>query len=281
MTEEVDMQPTTSRIPVLCYHSIGNEERDGTLHWSVAPAMFDEQMALLVARGRTPLTVSDYAATLQNRSSLPPRPVLVTFDDGFDDLATAALPILRKHGIAATAFLISSRIGTPKRGHGDPMLDWDQVAELRTAGMEIGSHSHTHRALDTLTRADAMDEIRRSKEAIEDQVQQPVASFAYPYGYHSATVRRQVIEAGYTSACAVKNALSHPADDAFAIARILIDRTMGVDTIDGIIDGRDWPTAWSGERLRTRGWRAYRRVRGVVRSAERPSAAADHHAVSS
>jgi hypothetical protein len=97
-----------------------------------------------------------------------------------------------------------------------------------------------------------------------------VTSFAYPYGYHSRAVRRAVVDAGYTSACAVKNALSHPDDDVFAIARVLVERTTGVAGIDDLLEGRGWPMSWRGERLRTRGWRAYRRVRHVLDGARRP-----------
>lgn len=258
-------QPGTA-VPVLCYHSISDEHRDGTLRWSVSPGDFDEQMALLAARAHTPLTVSEYAAVLRDAKPLPPRPVLVTFDDGFADLATAALPSLLRNGITATAYVITSRLGTVASRDTAPTLDWDQLAELRASGVEVGSHSHTHRALDTLSRIEARREIELSKQLLEDGLREEVSSFAYPYGYHSSTVRQQVSAAGYACACGVKNALSHPADDVLAIARVLVQRDMGVDGLEALLDERGWPLAWRGERLLTRGWRAYRRARYLVRS---------------
>lgn len=264
-----EIQPTAV-VPVLGYHSISDEWRDGTRRWSVSPRDFDEQMALIRDRGHTTLTVSQYAAVLRKEAPLPPRPVLITFDDGFADLVETALPILRRYGLTATAYVISSRVGGPPSPGGDPMLDWDGLRELSAHGVEIGSHSRTHTCLDCLRPAELDAEVGRSRRELEDGLQAAVSSFAYPYGYYSPTVRRAVVEAGYSSACAVKNALSHAEDDVFAIARVLIERDTGPGGLDRLLDGRGWPLAWRRERLRTRGWRAYRRLRHLARTA-RPS----------
>jgi len=258
---------TRTVVPVLGYHSISDERRDGTLRWSVSPGVFDEQMALLRDRGRVPLTVSGFASVLRGVAPLPARPVLVTFDDGFADLATAALPVLQRYGVVATAYVITSRVGPPPRPGADPALGWDELTALCDGGVEIGSHSHTHRALDCLRRDEVRREVGLSRQVLEEGLGEPVSSFAYPYGYHSAAVRREVRSAGYTSACAVKNALSHDSDDVFAIARILIEREMTTATLDALFDGRGWPLTWHGERLRTRCWRAYRRVRHGISAA--------------
>jgi peptidoglycan/xylan/chitin deacetylase (PgdA/CDA1 family) len=147
---------------------------------------------------------------------------------------------------------------------GDPALDWDGLRELRAHGVEIGSHSRTHHALDCLRPRELPSEITRSRRELEEGLREPVRSFAYPYGYHSPAVRRAVRAAGYSSACGVKNALSHEEDDVFAIARVLIERGTGIAGLDALLDGRGWPLAWRGEHLRTRGWRTYRRVRHFV-----------------
>jgi peptidoglycan/xylan/chitin deacetylase (PgdA/CDA1 family) len=263
----VTSAPPKTVVPVLGYHSISDEYRDGTLRWSVSPADFDEQMALILARGHTPLTVSRYAAALRGEAPLPPRPVLITFDDGFADLAETALPVLIRYGLRATAYVITSRLGVQPPPGGDPTLCWDRLRELRTYGVEIGSHSRTHHALDCLRPRELRLEIARSRRELEDGLQASVSSFAYPYGYHSPAVRRAVRAAGYSSACAVKNALSHEEDDVFAIARVLIERRTGAAALETLLDGDGWPLAWRGEHLRTRGWRAYRRVRHFVHSA--------------
>jgi peptidoglycan/xylan/chitin deacetylase (PgdA/CDA1 family) len=252
-------------IPILAYHSIGDQRRDGTTRWSVSPGDFDEQMALIAERGCHALTVARYAAALRGEAELPPGPVLVTIDDGFTDLATTALPVLERYGIVATAFVISSRIGA--RGCSpDAALSWEQLHELRAHGLQIGSHGHSHRALDCLPPREAEDEVRSSKRRLEEGLGTEVVSFAYPHGYSSARVRRAVQAAGYSSACAVKNALSHRDDDLFALARVLIERDTGVARIARLLDGEGAPRSWHGERLRTRGWRTYRRARQLLGS---------------
>lgn len=256
-------------VPVLGYHSIGDAPRDGTLRWSVPPGAFDEQMALLRQRGRTPLTVSHYADLLRGRRPLPPRPVLVTFDDGFSDLVTTALAVLRRYQLPATAYVITVRIGTGRPVDEHRFLDWEELDELRAHGVEIGSHGHTHRALDCLSAADLRTETVLSRHVLEEGLQEQVRSFAYPYGYHSPAVHRAVRAAGYTSACAVKNALSHAGDDAFAIARVLIERGTRTEDVDALLDGRGRPMAWHGERVRTRAWRAYRRTRRALDTVRR------------
>lgn len=252
--------PTRTAVPILAYHSIGDLPRDGTMRWTVSPGDFDEQMALIGELGRSTLTVEQYAAALRGEASLPPDPVLVTFDDGFDDLATTALAVLERYRIVATAFVVSGWVGA-RAADGGPALDWGQVRELRAQGLQIGSHGHSHRALDCLPRTEVEREVRSSKRLLEEGLGEEVASFAYPYGYSSPLVRRTVRAAGYSSACAVKNALSHPRDDGFALARVLVTRDTGAVGIARLLDGQDAPLSWPGERLRTRGWRAYRRAR--------------------
>jgi peptidoglycan/xylan/chitin deacetylase (PgdA/CDA1 family) len=248
-------------VPILAYHSIGDRPRDGTMRWSVSPGDFEEQMAALAERGRQALTVAQYAAALRGQAAPAAGAVVVTFDDGFADLATTALPVLRRYRLVATAFLVSSWVGgrAPDAG---PVLDWEQVRELRAGGVQIGSHGHSHRALDCLPPADAEREVRLSRQVLADGLGEEVVSFAYPYGDNSARLRRAVRAAGYSSACGVKNALSHEADDLFALARVLVTRDTGAARIARLLDGEGAPLSWRGERLRTRGWRAYRRMRG-------------------
>jgi peptidoglycan/xylan/chitin deacetylase (PgdA/CDA1 family) len=254
-------RPLGMPVPILGYHSIGDRPRDGTMRWTVSPGDFDEQMALIGELGRSTLTVEQYAAALRDDEvSLPPDPVLVTFDDGFDDLATTALAVLERYRIVATAFVVSGWIGA-RAADGGPALGWGQVRELRAHGFQIGSHGHSHRALDCLPRTEVEHEVLSSKRLLEDGLGEEVASFAYPYGYSSPLVRRTVRTAGFSSACAVKNALSHPRDDGFALARVLVTRDTGAAGIARLMNGQDAPLAWPGERVRTRGWRAYRRAR--------------------
>jgi peptidoglycan/xylan/chitin deacetylase (PgdA/CDA1 family) len=148
------------------------------------------------------------------------------------------------------------------------MLSWDQITALPTNRVEIGAHSHTHPQLDTLPLSAADQEIRTSKALLEDHLGRPVDSFAYPHGYHSPQVRRVVEQAGFTSACAVKHAMSSLSDDRFALSRIIIDRDQTLESFHRLIVGESLHMAPRGERVQTILWRAVRRTMVRVKGSE-------------
>jgi peptidoglycan/xylan/chitin deacetylase (PgdA/CDA1 family) len=108
----------------------------------------------------------------------------------------------------------------------------------------------------------AAEEMRHSKQLLEDALGSVVSSFAYPYGFQSATVRRLVRAAGYTSACAVMNALSSSTDNPFALARLTVRADSKLARLRDWIAGADARVAPYPERVRTRAWRVYRAARG-------------------
>ena len=153
-------------IPILLYHSISDTASERFRRWTVRPEQFAAQVAHLRARSYTPLTVAQLAAaTARNPADLPPRPVVLTFDDGFADFYDRALPVLQEHRFTATLYVTTGFVGGTSRwlrsaGEGErPMLTWVQLRELRTSGIECGAHSHSHRPLDVLPRRVALDEI--------------------------------------------------------------------------------------------------------------------------
>jgi peptidoglycan/xylan/chitin deacetylase (PgdA/CDA1 family) len=252
-------------VPVLLYHGVASECSPEIARFTVTPAAFDRQMAHLADEGYQALTVSAFRpALLGNTERLPERPVLITFDDGFRNTLTEAVPIMARYGFTSTLYTTTGFMGegaTPGTNRsGDPMLSWAELSETAAAGVEIGAHTHTHPMLDTLPHAQALDEITRPKDLIEQHLQAPVPSFAYPHGYSSAWIRHSVQKAGYTTACAVKNALSHLNDDLFAIARLTIEASHSLDAFAAMVAGRGVALAGPREQLKTRGWRMARRA---------------------
>jgi peptidoglycan/xylan/chitin deacetylase (PgdA/CDA1 family) len=256
-------------VPVLLYHGVAGDCSESIARFTVSPAAFDAQLRYLADEGYQALTVSAFRpALLGSTEGLPARPVLITFDDGFRNTVTEAAPILARYGFASTLYVTTGFLGDGApgvNGYGDPMLSWAEVGELAAAGVEIGGHTHSHPMLDTLPHGEARTEIVRCKELIEDHLGRPVASFAYPHGYSSAWVRHQVQKAGYTTACAVKNALSHLDDDLFAIARLTIEAGHSLDTFIGMVTGRSAAVAGGREQMKTRGWRLARRAMATGR----------------
>lgn len=244
-------------VPVLLYHTVTEHPPSGLERLTVGRRRFAEHVAALRDSGRVGLTVSEFAACLRGDSQLPERPVLVTFDDGYADFLDAA-ERLAAAGLPPTLYVTTRQVGA---------IGMLTRRELQSLGetVEVGAHSRTHPRLDELAPGRLRDEVWGSKADLEDALQRPAYSFAYPHGNHDQVVRQAVIEAGFHSAAAVKNALSHDRDDPFAIARITVTAATSAERIGRLLQGHG-AAAWAGERRRTRAYRAYRRMRRRLRA---------------
>jgi peptidoglycan/xylan/chitin deacetylase (PgdA/CDA1 family) len=267
----------TEAIPILMYHSVADRASARFLPWTVSPGLFADHMDLIDAMGYTAVTVSRLAQAMQGGEPLPPRPIALTFDDGFQDFYTEALPILQAHRFAATLYVVSGCIGGTSRwladeGEGErPMLTWGQLREVADAGIECGAHSCTHPQLDVVSRDRARTEIVRSRQELEDGLGRSVHSFAYPHGYHDGVVRRLVEEAGYGSACGVKHVHSSLRDDRYSLGRVIVRRDDDPSRLLHLLRPGDLPLAPHGERLQTKGWRLARRAAAMVQARQRPA----------
>lgn len=255
---------STTSIPILLYHSISDRPAAGQERFTVTSRAFAEHVHAIRDSGRTALTVGELASRWRGEAELPSRPVVVTFDDGFAD-AQPAVELLLGAGLAASVFVTSGWLGR------EGMLTHDGLRKLAALGgrVEVGAHTATHPRLDELRNARLREEIWCSKAALEDVVQMPLRSFAYPHGAYDRRVRRAVIEAGFSAAAAVKNAISHSEDDPYALARVTIGASTSVRHVEMLLGGSGAPLAWRGERLRTR---SHRRVRRLRRALGRPLA---------
>jgi peptidoglycan/xylan/chitin deacetylase (PgdA/CDA1 family) len=244
-------------IPVLLYHSV----TDGPRHdwrYAVSRAGFAEHVAAVSASGREALRVTELADGLRSERPLPERPMAVTFDDGFADTYDA-VELLLAGGVPSTVYIPTGAIGARGR------LSRSAVADLaRLPSVEVGAHGVRHLYLDELDDRELDDEVRVSKAQLEEVTHVSVRSFAYPHGAYEGRARQAVISAGYRSAAAVKNAVSHARDDPFAIARWTVTHGTPASRIAEVLEGDGVPRAWANERLRTRAFRTVRRERRRV-----------------
>ena len=253
-----------STIPILCYHAVSDDTGGPLAPWAMSPARFDEHLDALADAGYRPVALDDLVRGVHDgEQDVPEGAVVLTIDDGYADVAHTIWPRLVERGWPATLYVTTGVAGG--NFHERPMLTPAQVHELSAAGLTIGAHGHTHVALDTVSPAAAAAEIRRSRDLVEEWTGRTVTSFAYPHGFHDRRVRRLVVEAGFRHACAVKQALSSPADDRHALARIMPTGDVTAAELVDQLGSLRTPVAVGGrEQLRTTAYRVVRRARQKV-----------------
>ncbi len=263
-------QDAHRKVPILMYHSISDSTNRKFKQFAVSPSLFTEHMSYLYQHNYTTLTVSQLVNAWTDSSTLPERPIVLTFDDAFTDFFTDALPVFKKYGFVATLYVVTKFVnGTsswlrPEGETARPILSWEQLAEISAYGIECGAHSHNHPRLDELARSAAQEEIVQSKALLEQHLTQEVSSFAYPYGSYTAATRQLVQEAGYVSGCAVKHAFSSAKSDPLALERLMVKADMSVDAFASLITRQNTLLATSYAGFQTTAWQIVRRSSASV-----------------
>ncbi len=204
------------KVIVLNYHKVDNQNHS----LSVLPPDFEQQMAFLKENGYHTVTPHEMYMAFTDGAPLPTNPVLITFDDGYADNYTYAYPILKKYGMKAAIFVITSLMGKP--GY----LTWGQAAEMEASGVvSIESHTVTHGSLTDLTDEQIRYELTEAKHDIEQRLGKEVEFLAYPTGAYNLHIASLVQEAGYKGAFTVRYGNMDRAANFYAIERVPIFHT--------------------------------------------------------
>lgn len=181
-------------IPILTYHYIrqlpGDDDPLGQ-NLSVSPENFARQMAYLKSSGYESMTFDDLRA-----GKIPKKPVIITFDDGYEDAYENAFPALKDNGMRGVFYVITGFVGR------DLYLTWSQINKMSEAGMVFGSHTVNHPDLtsNTITQEKIAQELSLSKKALEDRLDKTINDFCYPSGKATTATVDYVYEAGYKTA---------------------------------------------------------------------------------
>ena len=241
----------TGRVPILMYHSISHSGGD-KLHpyyrTDTTTKVFEYHMRYLSENGYSAISLSDTVASLKEGRSAAERPVVITFDDGYQNFYTEAFPILAEYGSSATVFLPTAFIGNSSRKFKNlECLTWNQVRELGKAGIRFGSHTVSHPQLKSLKTQDVQREIADSKNAIEQELGSAVTSFAYPYafpetdGAFTAQLRGLLEDAGYQNGVCTILGTTHRTADPFFLRRLPINSCDDLPLFGAKLDGGyDW-----------------------------------------
>lgn len=217
-------------INVLMYHQIGPFTRlEGPMraHRSTYCRVdrFAAQMAWLHRFGYRVLAMDEVLACVRGEMAVPPRAVALTFDDGYENFAEHAWPILKRYGFPAMVYLIAGLIGQPSswfaRDGRDtpPLMSAARIRQLRREGCDFGGHSVSHVKLAEQDDARVRQEVTDCKAMLEDLLGERVNHFCYPYGSHDMRAVEAVAEAGYTCATTCVRSLAGPTDDPLTVPR--------------------------------------------------------------
>ena len=219
-------------IKILMYHRVTENENLCRSHWTyVSSAQLHKQLLLLDRLGFTPITFNDYLLYMNGELSLPRKPIILTFDDGYEDVYRIAFPMLKEFGMKAVLFVLGDRlITTDLWNNGDGtvpsrLINEEQIADMYESGFEIGSHTMTHPKLTLMPSNVAWEEISVSRQQLEFIIKSAVKSFSYPYGAVNSSIKRLVIRAGYSFACGVFTGHPRFGTDKFDFRRIAISNT--------------------------------------------------------
>ncbi|MEZ5778808.1 MAG: polysaccharide deacetylase family protein [Paracoccaceae bacterium] len=207
-------------VDILMYHSISN--RGGPT--AIPQSVFAEQMAALAWAEVPVISLDDYLAAREGEATLQPHSVIITFDDGFQDFADAAWPVMAKHGFRPMVYLPTAYVGRAEgwRGIADPpraLMGWATIRSLAREGVEFGSHTVNHPELDALRDAPLEAELVRSRAEIEERIDRAVRHFAPPYGIARPDVRARIAET-YHSSAGTRLARARLSGDPFDLPRI-------------------------------------------------------------
>lgn len=213
-------------VRILLYHKIRDRPDDALC---IGVEDFDRQMAYLARHYRL-VSLDDMMAAFLSGRQLPPRSVVVTFDDGYADNCTHALPILKKYGVPATIFVVHDYIGTTRTypwddGTEDHALSWNQISDMQAQGISFGCHTLSHPLLNDIPLEEAYREIHESKARLERRLG-PIRHFAYPRGESrdfSVAVKALVAKEGFVAACSTIPGTNTPDSDRYALRRTVVE----------------------------------------------------------
>ncbi len=212
----------TVEIPILMYHHIAVPPPGSDairVDLSVPPDVFDAEMRYLAEHGYHTIHLADVAAHLQTGAPLPPKPIVITFDDGYDDNYLNAFPTLKNYNFTGTFFIITGRADANSPGY----MTWPQIEEMGANGMEIGGHSVDHLLdLGKVSRNTQLAEIEPARKAIAAHLPNQLPVFSFPSGSYNATSLAILRELGYIACVTTRQSAWQVAAAPLELRRIRI-----------------------------------------------------------
>jgi peptidoglycan/xylan/chitin deacetylase (PgdA/CDA1 family) len=224
----IDRQITLKQVPVLLYHHVSPHGFN-----TVTPRLFERHLDFLQNAGYTAITFRQ----ILDETSLPDKPVVITFDDGYAAIHQYALPLLEKRVYKAVVFMLTGYIGKKNtwdlslEPSGIRHLKKDELIDLSRYGWEIAAHTISHRILTKMPEKQVRREVEESAAILEDLLNIRTDGFAYPFGRYNERVQKAVIRAGYRYACGALKRHQLPSS-VYELVRIPVYRIDGIHALE-------------------------------------------------
>jgi peptidoglycan/xylan/chitin deacetylase (PgdA/CDA1 family) len=231
------------------YHSISDRsyaERNSFYQTHTTQETFKTHMSILHEDGYRVTSLVE-ALSMLKKGSETGKTAVITFDDGYSDFMEAAWPVMRRFEFPATIFVSTGFVGRSIEMLPDKTcLSWEQISSLDREGVEIGSHTVTHRRLDNMGRKEIQSEIFDSKQILEDKLGRPISAFSCPYAFPAASGFRKIYvqilqDAGYRAGVTTRIGRAAPSDGPYLLKRLPVNEFDDPDFFRAKVMGHyDW-----------------------------------------
>lgn len=221
--KQVEMAVPKNGIPVLMYHMIGVDPADPHNQACLTEENFRKQMKFLKDNDFHPITMEQLYEYMVHNKPVPVRPVVLTFDDGYPDTYTIVMPVMKEYGFACTVFIPTYDADQSTR------LNWQQIKEMKAAGMDIASHSYHHARINEMDGSAFDTEIKKSQAELKNQLGITNEFYCYPYGGYTPAVGKVLKKYGIKLAVTMDPGWAKYGDNPYAVKRIWIGNEVDID----------------------------------------------------
>lgn len=251
--------PAKRALPILMYHSISEDAEPGIAPYyktTTSPVRFEQQIRWLTETGFRSVGLDEGLRVAKQGFPGQEKTIVITFDDGFRDFYEHAFPVLKKYGHTATVFLPTTFIADNRRKFKNrDCLTWPEIRELRSHGIEFGSHTVNHPVLYEISWNEIESELMLSKEHLQQALGEKITSFAYPYAFpqhdksFAQKFRDQLQMHGYQTSVTTALGRVRAGDDPFCLKRLPVNEHDDYDLLTAKLSGAyDWlayPQIWA------------------------------------
>jgi peptidoglycan/xylan/chitin deacetylase (PgdA/CDA1 family) len=215
-------------VPILMYHHVHPLMGPANRTFKVPLLLFEQHLEFLQRKGYHTITLAKLMDATNGGSALPPRAVVLTFDDGYESFHRFVYPALRSRGMVGTVFVVTSEIGGTNAWDAEPgsrqerLMTAEQIREVIDGGMEVGVHGRRHLNLSTCTQTQRRDEIVGGVEEFKSRLGMSPRFYCYAYGQFAPDCFELLRQADYHGAAAVWTIYSRVTSERFALRRIYV-----------------------------------------------------------